>query len=214
MNLAICPMCDGPVKYMGTTIHDLEILPPLGRPKSTIVQVQMPYSMKLLTQEQEAYLNLTMRYVTTSGIQRLNPLKGPEETQERKVLQPISYPDAFVPAYVEVPDDPAHSEEELRNLQLQLGELSKQEREQLDVIHEVDEEKYAMEEAESTGIPLNMSSVPPEYAVSTISSGMPMATPMETPLATPMAAPMAAPMDQPMALCTPKPRNERGLVAM
>ena len=46
LNIAICPLCDGPVKYMGDTIHNLEILPPLGRPKSKIVEVEMPYSTK------------------------------------------------------------------------------------------------------------------------------------------------------------------------
>jgi DNA-directed RNA polymerase beta subunit len=73
LNLAICPMCDGPVKYTGDNINNLEILPPLGRPKSRIVQVEMPYSTKLLTQEQETYLNMAMRYMTTSGFQRLTP---------------------------------------------------------------------------------------------------------------------------------------------
>ena len=48
LKIAICPLCDGPVKFIGDNIHNLEILPPLGRPKSKIVEVEMPYSTKLL----------------------------------------------------------------------------------------------------------------------------------------------------------------------
>jgi len=99
LGLAICSMCDGPVKYVGDSVHNLEILPPLGRPKSKIVQVEMPYSMKLLTQEQETFLNLTMRYITTSGIQRLTPLEYSGKSSEvAKELPQLIRPEIMVPA--------------------------------------------------------------------------------------------------------------------
>ena len=138
LNLAVCSMCDGPLKYIGTTVNDLELLPPLGRPKSKIVQIQMPYSMKLLTQEQEAYLNLSMRYITTSGVERLKPIEytGAPSGEPPKILQPMVYQETRVPAYVEQPKELPMSDEELRSLQAQLGEMSEQEKAQSEQIQE------------------------------------------------------------------------------
>ena len=141
MNLAICQMCDGPLQYIGTTVNDMDLLPPLGRPRSKIVQVEMPYSMKLLTQEQEAYLNLSMRYITTSGIQRLRPIEQKAEEEESRALQPIVYPSVVVPAYIEKPVEAALSEEELDNLHAQLGEMTEEERKRQDAVE--DDMKYA-----------------------------------------------------------------------
>jgi len=138
LNLAVCSMCDGPLQYIGTTVNDLELLPPLGRPKSKIVQIQMPYSMKLLTQEQETYLNLSMRYITTSGIERLNPIEftGAPSGEPPKPLQAMVYPETRVPAYLEKPNELPMSDEELRSLQAQLGEMSEQERAKSEQIQE------------------------------------------------------------------------------
>jgi hypothetical protein len=138
LNLAVCSMCDGPLQYIGTTVNDLELLPPLGRPKSKIVQIQMPYSMKLLTQEQETYLNLSMRYITTSGVERLNPIEftGAPSGEPPKPLQPMVYQETRVPAYLEQPKELPMSDEELRSLQAQLGEMSEQERAKSEQIQE------------------------------------------------------------------------------
>jgi len=138
LNLAVCSMCDGPLQYIGTTVNDLELLPPLGRPKSKIVQIQMPYSMKLLTQEQEAYLNISMRYITTSGVEKLNPIEftGAPSGEPPKPLQPMVYPETRVPAYLEQPKELPMSDEELRSLQAQLGEMSEQERAKSEQIQE------------------------------------------------------------------------------
>lgn len=138
LNLAVCSMCDGPLQYIGTTVNDLELLPPLGRPKSKIVQIQMPYSMKLLTQEQETYLNLSMRYITTSGVERLNPIEftGAPSGEPPKPLQPMVYPETRMPAYLEKPNELPMSDEELRSLQAQLGEMSEQERAKSEQIQE------------------------------------------------------------------------------
>jgi len=75
MNISMCPMCDGPAQYLGDTIHNMELLPPLGRPKANIVQVEMPYATKLLAQEQETFLNMSMRFITTRGVECLRPLE-------------------------------------------------------------------------------------------------------------------------------------------
>jgi hypothetical protein len=98
----------------------------------------MPYSMKLLTQEQEAYLNLSMRYITTSGVEKLNPIEftGAPSGEPPKPLQPMVYPETRVPAYLEQPKELPMSDEELRSIQAQLGEISAQEKAQSEQIQE------------------------------------------------------------------------------
>jgi DNA-directed RNA polymerase II subunit RPB2 len=141
LGLAICSMCDGPVKYVGDSVHNLEILPPLGRPKSKIVQVEMPYSMKLLTQEQETFLNLTMRYITTSGIQRLTPLEYSGKSSEvASELPQLIRPEIMVPAYMDPEEKPPLTAEQLESMAASAREnRNKIEEEQRDIILEADE---------------------------------------------------------------------------
>jgi DNA-directed RNA polymerase II subunit RPB2 len=123
LKLAICPMCDGPVQYTGDTIHNLEVLPPLGRPKSKIVEVEMPYSMKLLTQEQETYMNVTMRYITTSGVQRLQPLeRSGTSTEVIKELPRLIRPPIIVPSYREPIAEVLLSAKEIASMGLSVQE--------------------------------------------------------------------------------------------
>jgi hypothetical protein len=135
LQIAICPLCDGPVKYMGDTIHNLEILPPLGRPKSKIVEVEMPYSTKLLSQEQETYLNLTMRYITTSGVQCLKPLEFSGTSSEVvKELPRLILPETVVPAYIEEVPKAVLTVEQLRTMGVQLQSMTEQERAVADTV--------------------------------------------------------------------------------
>ena len=128
LKLAICPMCDGPVQYTGDTIHNLEVLPPLGRPKSKIVEVEMPYSMKLLTQEQETYMNVTMRYITTSGVQRLQPLeRSGTSTEVIKELPRLIRPPIIVPSYREPIAEVLLSAKEIASMGLSVQEERKPE---------------------------------------------------------------------------------------
>jgi DNA-directed RNA polymerase II subunit RPB2 len=134
LNLQICAMCDGPVQFIGDTIKNLEIIPPLGRPKSKIVEVEIPYSMKLLTQEQEAYMNLTMRYITTAGIQKLRSHEfiGTPHVDNLGELERIIYPEIVVPAYVEDVEKPSMTLEQLRSM----GAVIEEQQAGLDVIQE------------------------------------------------------------------------------
>ena len=66
--LTICPMCDGPVKYIGETANTLEILPPLKRSVATFSKVEIPYAFKVLDQEMSAYLNMGMRVLTGKDV--------------------------------------------------------------------------------------------------------------------------------------------------
>ena len=137
MNIAICPMCDGPLRYAGDSVHNLEVLPPLGRPKSKIVQVEMPYSMKLLTQEQETYLNVSMRYITTSGVQKLTPLESSgSASQVATELQRLILPPTSVPAYIQPMEEKKFTLEELNSMEVSMAE---QMNPKLDVIAEEDE---------------------------------------------------------------------------
>ena len=176
MNLSICPMCDGPVRYAGDSVHNLEILPPLGRPKSKIVQVEMPYSMKLLTQEQETYLNVSMRYITTSGVQKLVPLESSgTASQVATELQRLILPPTMVPAYIKPVEEKKFTLEELKSMEVSMEE---QIHPKLDRI--VEEEIEQMMER---------------------SMDQPMGQPMVQPIVQPMvqmAPQMVQPMVQPM----------------
>jgi hypothetical protein len=135
LNIAICPLCDGPVRYAGDNINNLEILPPLGRPKSRIVEVEMPYSTKLLTQEQETYLNLTMRYITTSGVSRLNPLEYSGKSSEVvKELPRLILPETVAPAYIEEIPKAVLSVEQLRSMGATINMMTEEERRVADTV--------------------------------------------------------------------------------
>ena len=138
LQIRICPMCDGPVRYAGDTIHNLELLPLIGRPKADIVQVEIPYSTKLLTQEQETYLNIATRFITTRGVQRLTPFESSTQTSEAvKELPRIKYPSTTVASYVEEPDRLKMTQEQYRQLAVGLQEK----KDQVDVV--VDEQVRA-----------------------------------------------------------------------
>lgn len=146
LNISICPMCDGPVRYSGDTVNNLEILPPLGRPKSKIVQVEMPFSTKLLTQEQETYLNLSMRYITSSGIQRLTPLESSGTASQIAIELPrLILPPTTAPAYIQPAEQPKFTLEELNSMEASMAE---QLNPKLDVIAEEDAAMLEMEEPE------------------------------------------------------------------
>jgi DNA-directed RNA polymerase II subunit RPB2 len=147
LGITICALCDGPVKFIGDTVNNLEILPPLGRPKSKIVEVEMPYSTKLLSQEQEAYLNLTMRYITTSGFERLKPLEFSGTSSEIvKELPRLILPETVAPAYIEEVASAVLTVEQLRTMGAQLATMSEAERAVMDSVLDDTDEGIALEQ--------------------------------------------------------------------
>jgi hypothetical protein len=123
----------------------------------------MPYSTKLLTQEQETYLNLTMRYITTSGIQRLNPLEFSGTSSEVvKELPRLILPSTRAPAYVEEVAPATLTVEQLRTMGAQVATMSEAERAAADVVLEGSEageaiaqqaQLDAMEQLQGEGAP-------------------------------------------------------------
>lgn len=162
LGIAICSLCDGPVKFAGDTVHNMEILPPLSKPKSKIVEVEMPYATKLLNNELETYLNMGLRYITTSGVQRLRPFElTAEGTAALRELRPLELPDTFVPEYIE--KDPAETvtTDELAALETRLNSLEEEQPAMsLDVIQEMGT-AGEIGEAGSELPPLEPSGAPP-----------------------------------------------------
>ena len=149
LGIRMCALCDGPVRYAGDTVHNLELLPPLGRPKSTIVQVEIPYSTKLLTQEQETYLNLASRFITTRGVERLTPFEYSSKTSEVvKELPRIRYPSTTVARYVEEVDPMKMTMEEYRELAVGL----QQKKDELDLIRDEQEQVEQLQRQEERAL--------------------------------------------------------------
>ena len=69
--LFICPSCDGPVEYSGSTAENIAIIQPLKRSRVTFSKVEMPYAMKLLDQELTTFTSTGLRFVTEKTVGRL-----------------------------------------------------------------------------------------------------------------------------------------------
>ena len=157
LSIAICPLCDGPVRFAGDNVNNLEILPPLGRPKSKIVEVEMPYSTKLLTQEQETYLNLTMRYITTSGVARLKPLEYSGTSSEIvKELPRLILPETRVPAYIEDVPKAVLTVEQLRSMGATVNALTEEEQRVVDSVLEESPEGELLEQDQQMAAMANL----------------------------------------------------------
>jgi hypothetical protein len=106
--LNICPSCDGPVKYIGSTATNLDILPPLKRSVATFSKINIPYAFKLLEQEMNAYLNMGMRVLTGKDVTHfggspVGEITADEEARllstvlPEKILLDIKVPTMIVP---------------------------------------------------------------------------------------------------------------------
>jgi DNA-directed RNA polymerase II subunit RPB2 len=201
MKIAICPLCDGPVRFSGDTIQNFEILPSMGRPKSKIVQVELPYSTKLLTQEQESFLNLSMRYITTKDIQRLRPLELTGTVKEEyKVLEPMIYQDVMVAKIREEVESTPITVAQLKSM----GVTMEQEMKGLDVI----EEEPEMLNIDESGVPIEAvlasnqvaSNANPVIMPQAIGQAIPQAMSQDMPLNISQAMPQVMPQAMPQSM--------------
>ena len=98
--LFVCPLCTGPVKYIGSGPSDLELVPPTRKTMVAPVKIEMPYAFKLLAQELETYMNIGMRIMTEKDLLRLNGVNKddlPPLTDEEKQRGAITLPERVLP---------------------------------------------------------------------------------------------------------------------
>jgi DNA-directed RNA polymerase II subunit RPB2 len=107
IGMAICSLCDGPIQFSGSTVNNLEIIPPNTKQTAEITRVEIPYATKLLEQELNVYLNMSMRFVTSKGVQKLQvPISELDESGvgdadavlESRQLEEVAIPDLVEPA--------------------------------------------------------------------------------------------------------------------
>ena len=112
----ICSLCDGPVRYTGTTASDLDLLPPNKRSVTSFSKVQVPYSMMLLNQELNTYMNIGLRILTEKETKKF---KGPNfkeiTADQARALMEAPLPERQLQE-MEVPEflPPAEEEMEVR----------------------------------------------------------------------------------------------------
>jgi hypothetical protein len=120
--LFICSLCDGPVKYVGSTSATLEALPTVHKSMATTSIVEMPYATKLLGDELQTYLNMGLRILTAKSVAQLRSpetllakLEGDALTAAlAKELPKIEFPEARIPEYrVPPPEEVVPAEEDL-----------------------------------------------------------------------------------------------------
>jgi DNA-directed RNA polymerase II subunit RPB2 len=100
----LCPLCDGPIEFAGSTANTLEPIPPPVRSAATFSKVEMPYSSKLWIQEMETFANMHMRLLTTRDTMKLGGLEKIEEQTNANVQQLLQQPLPRVPLRdIEVP---------------------------------------------------------------------------------------------------------------
>jgi DNA-directed RNA polymerase II subunit RPB2 len=81
INLFICPLCDGPLKFTQSLEPELEL--PIKRSRATYSEVEIPYSLKLMDQEALASIaNIGMRYVTAKEARQFKQLNHSVITHE------------------------------------------------------------------------------------------------------------------------------------
>jgi hypothetical protein len=100
LDIAVCPLCQGPVKFAGNTIDTLEMIPPLTKPSAPIVKVEMPYAVKLLDQEMSLG-NMGLRFIPRTRadkIGRENIIVKPEDTVGAQIQLPeFKLPETNIP---------------------------------------------------------------------------------------------------------------------
>jgi DNA-directed RNA polymerase II subunit RPB2 len=124
--LFVCPLCTGPVNYIGNGPSDLELIPPTRKTMVAPVTIEMPYAFKLLCQELETYMNIGMRIMTEKDLLRLNGISKadlPALTEDEKQRGAVSLPERILPETA-VPEYRAPEEEPLEadpDLLMKLG---------------------------------------------------------------------------------------------
>ena len=135
LSISLCPMCDGPAEYIGVTEQTTELLPPLKRQTGRIVNVDIPYSTKLVAQELAFGLNIGLRMITTSGTKILRPIEMSETTNEVvRELKDLVFTEIIQPKTLETPPVVTVTVEELEKAAADVGALRRQEARKADEV--------------------------------------------------------------------------------
>ena len=100
LGISICTLCQGPARFVGDRAANLEILPSLTRQKGRIVNVEIPYATKVLQQELETFMNISMRFITTADTQHLRSFELSATSTEALA----EFPNLILPPSI-VPDE-------------------------------------------------------------------------------------------------------------
>ena len=138
-NFNMCPLCDGPVRFIGESSSNLEILPSVKRSLVTLSTVEIPYSMEVLNKELNTYMNIYLRFLTGANITQLRKtqLKGMNEAEIKELLKtelaPRDIIDTFEPPVSKEKPNITVSEEQLDLLGANVEQQQEEEQEQEDL---------------------------------------------------------------------------------
>jgi len=99
-NVFVCPLCTGPVSFIGSGAQDLELVPPTRKSMVGPATIEIPYAFKLLSQELETFMNIGMRVLTEKDLLVLNGVsKGdlPVDISAMIGKEAIVLPDRILP---------------------------------------------------------------------------------------------------------------------
>lgn len=143
-----CPLCEGPVKYIGSSATDLELIPPTQKGITTFSRVQIPYTLELLNKELQTFANIGMRYITgkyATTLQGSDDIVINREDAIRRALEPLpvrkELEDTVVPERIQPKPAPVVNLEDLSRL----GAVIEEQRE---------EQKKKAQEPTVTTVPL------------------------------------------------------------
>jgi DNA-directed RNA polymerase beta subunit len=118
ININQCNLCNGPPKYIGSTNHNIELLPLTKKQKGRIVTIELPYATNVLLQELASIANIGLRLVTTADMERLRPMETTEQLTLEKALEiattplvPINLPEPFQVERMEAVEEEAKEEQ-------------------------------------------------------------------------------------------------------
>ena len=152
LRISQCTLCDGPPIFVGDNINTLELLPPMNRQKGRIVNVEIPYATKVLTQELSAITNITLRFITSGDTAVLRPFAPPPEgTRVIRELKQLELPEVVVGAQIE--EEP-RDEVEHTLAQLAAFGLEAAQARQAELARAADQQEVVDEEAMIAEIPL------------------------------------------------------------
>lgn len=127
----ICPLCSGPLQFIGETPTNLELLPTMKRSITSFSKVEIPFSFELFNKELNTYMNMYVRYLTTKDVShfRKTQFRGLKEEEIEELLNK-ELPQRILKDL----SQPEMREEEV------IPEMTKEEEEDLGVLPSIEEE--------------------------------------------------------------------------